>query len=371
MDKYDFCLLCDPGSSGSKFLLYREPSSVAAHFVPASCSLISSEDYAYEARLSSQKWGTGVVRVPSEDGVRHYRIGLDPVNRTADSIKKWEGVVCKLLCALGWLSQSSKGSLKGSIKILLPLDEYAYRVPMLKVLAYALKNGAEANGYKVANIEIGSIGCEPEGSGLIDGDHRIAAGLMSGHCDLTFILGINGAVDLSRSFTVSGAGAILPLRLSGLPVFQDEVEAAIAFNRQNWSAFAHDGLNLAAVKAMAESGLDEYARSQFKHIQEISNICRDAKISTVQMGGGSVNLNRKVLSATGLKLQGSKAIEQRIEKLLGIRDRSMPSRLVDPFLVWSRNPQVSRYLQHCIDGTTVFHQPNESSFEVLMEHVNA
>ena len=40
---------------------------------------------------------------------------------------------------------------------------------MLKMLAYALKNSAEVNGHKVANIEIGSMGCEPEGSGLIDG----------------------------------------------------------------------------------------------------------------------------------------------------------------------------------------------------------
>jgi hypothetical protein len=369
MNKYDFCLVDDPGSSDSKFLLYREPSSVAAHFVPASCSLISPEDYAFEARISNQKWGTGVVQLPSEEGDRHYRIGLDPVNRTADSIKKWEAAVCKLLCALGWLSQSSKGTLKGSIKILLPLDEYAYRVPMLKMLAYALKNNAEVNGHKVANIEIGSMGCEPEGSGLIDGENRLSAGFMSGHCDLTFILGVNGAVDLSRSFTVSGAGAIAPLRLSGLPIFQDEVEAAIAFNRQNWSAFVRDGLSLEAVSAMAESGLDEYARSQFKHFQEISNICRDAKISTVQVGGGSVNLNRKLLAATGLKLQGTKAVEQRIARLLGIRDRSVLQRLVDPFLVWSKNPQVAQYLER-FEGQTLVHRGTETSVEVLMEQVN-
>lgn len=370
MDKYDFDLIKDPGSSDGKFLLYRKPSSVAAHFVPASCTLISSEDYAYEARIPNQKWGTGVVRVKSEDGFCHYRIGLDPVNRTADSIKKWESTVCKLLCALGWLSQSSKGTLKGSIKILLPLDEYAYRVPMLKMLAYALKNDPQVNGHKVANIEIGSIGCEPEGSGLIDSDCRNAAGFMSGHCDLTFILGVNGAVDLSRSFTVSGAGAILPLRLSGLPIFQDEVEAAIAFNRKDWSAFARDGLSLDAVSAMAESGLTEYARSQSKHFQEMSNICRDAKISTIQVGGGSVNLNRKMLAATGLKLQGTKAVEQRIVRLLGIRDRSMPSRLVDPFLLWSRNPQVAQYIEQ-FDEPTLVHRAMEPSVEVLMEQIDA
>jgi hypothetical protein len=369
MDKYDFCLIDDPGSSDSKFLLYREPSSVAAHFVPASCSLISSEDYAFEARISNQKWGTGVVQVPSEEGDRHYRIGLDPVNRTADSIKKWEAAVCKLLCVLGWLSQSSKGTLRGSIKILLPLDEYAYRVPMLKMLAYALKNDPQVNGHKVANIEIGSISCEPEGSGLINSECRVSAGFMSGHCDLTFILGVNGVVDLSRSFTVSGAGAILPLRLSGLPIFQDEVEAAIAFNRQDWSAFVRDGLSLEAVSAMAESGLAEYARSQFKHFQEISNICRDAKISTIQVGGGSINLNRKVLAATGLKLQGTKTVEQRIVRLLGIRDRSMPSRLVDPFLSWSKNSQVARYLEQ-LDEPTLIHRSTKSSVEVLMEQVN-
>jgi hypothetical protein len=369
MDEYDFCLVKDPGSSDGKLLLYREPSSVAAHFVPASCSLISPEDYSYEARIPNPKWGTGVVRVKSEDGVRHYRIGLDPVNRTADSIKKWEGAVCKLLCSLGWLSQSSKETLKGSIKILLPLDEYAYRVPMLKMLAYALKNGAEANGQRIANIEIGSIGCEPEGSGLIHGESRVAAGFMSGHCDWTFIFGVNGAVDLSRSFTVSGAGAIAPLRLSGLPIFEDEVEAAIAFNRQDWSAFDRDGLSVEAISMMAASGLAEYARSQAKYFQEISNICRDAKISTLHVGGGSVNLNRKVLAATGLKLQGTKAVEQRIVKSLGIRDRSMPSRLVDPFLVWSKNPQVAQYLKQ-FDEPTRVHRATATSVEVLMEQVN-
>jgi hypothetical protein len=369
MDKYDFCLTGDPGASDFKFWLYREPSSVAAHFVPASCSLISPEDYAYEARISSQKWGTGVVRVPNEEGDRYYRIGLDPVKRTADSIKKWEGAVCKLLCALGWLSQSSKDALKGSIKILLPLDEYAYRVPMLKMLAYALKNGAEANGQRIVNIVIGSIGCEPEGSGLIEDDCRIAAGYMSGHCDQTFILSVNGVVDLSRSFTMPGAGAILPLRLSGLPIIQDEVEAAIAFNRRDWSAFARDGLSVEAVSMMAATGMAEYARSQSKNFQDISNICRDAKISTIQVGGGSINQVKEMLSATGLKPQGSKKVEQKISRLLGIRDRSVLQRLVDPFLMWSKNPQVAQYLKQFNEPTLV-HRATEISVEVLMEQVN-
>jgi hypothetical protein len=369
MEKYDFCLIDDPGSSDGKFLLYREPSSTAAHIVPASCTLINSDEYAYEARIPNQKWGTGVVRVPSEDGDRYYRIGLDPVNRTADSIKKWEGAVCKLLCALGWLSQSSKSTLKGSIKILLPLDEYAYRVPMLKLLAYALKNGAEANGKRIANIAIGSIGCDPEGSGLIDGDRRISAAIVSGHCDFTFILGVNGMADLSRSFTVSGAGAILPLRLSGLPIFQDEVEAAITFNRKDWSAFALDGLSIETIKTMASNGLDEYARSQANYIREISNICRDAKISTIQEGGGSITQVKKILAATGLKFQGTKAVEQKIARVFGIRDRSCLQRLVDPFLVWSKNPQVSQYLKQ-FDKRTVIHEPTEPSVEVLMEQVN-
>jgi hypothetical protein len=120
---------------------------------------------------------------------------------------------------------------------------------------------------------------------------------------------------------------------------------------------------------MAANGLAEYARSQSKHFQEISNICRDAKISTLQVGGGSVNLNRKVLAATGLKLQGTKAVEQRIARLLGIHDRSMPSRLVDPFLVWSKNPQVAQYLKQ-FDEPTLIHRATEPSFEVLMEQVN-
>jgi hypothetical protein len=368
MEKDDFWLTCDPGSSDGKFLLYREASSAAAHLVPASCSLISSDDYIYESKLPNQKWGTGVVRVPDKDGDHYYRIGLDPVTRTADSIKKWEGVVYKLLCALGWLSQSSKVPLRGSIKILLPLDEYAYRVPMLKFLAYALKNGAEVNGHEVTNIEIREIGCEPEGSGLIDGESRIAAGFMSGHCDLTFVLGVNGAVDLSRSFTVSGAGAILPLRLSGLPIFQSEVEAAIAFNRQNWSAFTLDGLSLETVKKMAEDGLDDYVRKHAKSFQEIFNICREAKISTVQVGGGSLSQVRKIL-ATGLKLRETRAVEQRIAKVLRIRDRSALPRLVDPFLLWSKDPQVSQYLEQ-IERPTLVHRSTKANVEVLMEQVN-
>jgi hypothetical protein len=366
MNDLDFCLSSDFGSSDTKFWLFRVPSSVAAHLVPSSCTLISQKDYEFEVRLVNQKWGTGVVCQPSEEGDRYYRIGLDPVKRTADSIKKWESAVCKLLCALGWLSQSSDKTLKGSIKILLPLDEYAYRVPMLKMLAYSLKKGTQVNGQKISNIEIGTIGCEPEGSGLIDSDRRLSSGLMSGHCDLTFILGVNGAIDLSRSFTVSGAGAILPLRLSGLPIFNNEVESAIAFNRQDWSAFARDGLSLEEISAMAEYGLKEYTRSQFKHIHEISNTCREMKIHTVQVGGGSINLNRKLLASAGLKTQGNKVIEQKITRLLGIRDRSTPSRLVDCFLLWSKNPQVARHLEQ-LEQPTLIDREVGTGIEVLME----
>ncbi|MGL4622761.1 MAG: hypothetical protein ACRCZS_27500, partial [Chroococcidiopsis sp.] len=182
----DFHLLLDPGSSTLKYLLWRN-GQVISHFVASSCDRIAETDYLEESTISYDQWGSGVVEVPFADGDRYYRVGVNPVQATTDVIEKWESATIKLVCALGWLGRSSSSELRGSLRVLLPLDEITYDESLMLQLSYALKNGAQVNGASIDNVKIKSAAVLPEGTGFCAG-HQFKASLMAGHCDLSFIL---------------------------------------------------------------------------------------------------------------------------------------------------------------------------------------
>jgi hypothetical protein len=326
----DFHLLKDPGASTSKVLLWRN-GQVISHFITSSCDRITQADYLDESMFAREQWGSGVVKIPYEDGDRYYRVGITPVSATTEAVEKWQSTVVKLVCILGWLGRSAKQELRGSLRVLLPLDEVAYAQPLMRALAYALKNGAESNGSEINNVKLTSAIVLPEGSGFCTG-HQFRASIISGHCDVSFLLGHQGKIQ-TESFTLSGAGAILPWQLSKLPVFDSEVDAVTAFQSQNWSYFTRYGLTLDDVKIGAEEGVQSYLNMRSNEITRISRVCEKYKVNTLVLCGGSAKLLGRLIKGLVPKIVTPKDIEDRIGEVLGIADKSQRSRLVDLFLV--------------------------------------
>ena len=331
-----FHLLLDPGASTRKYLLYRN-GFVISHFVPASCEIITETEYIEESTIARDQWGGGVVKVPLEQSTQYYRVGINSVHATTEAIEKWQSTVVNLVCALGWLGQSSSTELRGSLRVLLPLDEIAYREPLMRSLAHALKNDAECNGVKVNNVKLTSASVLPEGSGFCAG-HQLTASIMAGHCDMSFVVGRQGKA-LPESFTLSGAGAILPWQLSKLPVFDSEVAAAIAFQSQDWGYFARHGLSIDDVKQSAEAGLEAYKNLRSQELTRIARVCEKNQVKSITLGGGSSKLMGRLIKGLVPKIVTTKDVETRIGKVLGITDKTKQARLVDLFLISESIPE--------------------------------
>lgn len=336
MSNLTFHLLLDPGASTGKYLLYRN-GQVISHFVPASCEIITLSEYLEESTIARDQWGSGVVKVLLEQGTQYYRVGINPVHATTETIEKWQSTVIKLICALGWLGQSSSTELRGSLRVLLPLDEITYGEPLMRSLAHALKNGAESNGIQVENVKLTSALVLPEGTGFC-ASHQLKASIMAGHCDMSFILGRQSRI-LPEAFTLSGAGAILPWQLSKLPAFDSEVAAAIAFQSQDWSYFARHGLSIDDVKQNAEAGFQAYVNLRSNELTRIARVCERNQIKSIMLGGGSAKLMGRLLKGLVPKIITTKEIETRIGKVLGITDKSKQARLVDLFLISESIPE--------------------------------
>jgi hypothetical protein len=323
-----FSLLLDPGASTRKILVWSE-GQVNAYFIPSSCELISEEVYRDEIAIAHQ-WGTGVVCIPTEQGRQYYRVGMNPIQQTIDAVEKWQTTVVSAIAALGWISQSSSSQLSGALKILLPLDEASFQRPMMRAIAFALANTPFVNGHAVDNIKITNPTVELEGSGFCQGV-KPSAGLICGHCDLTFAIGYKGKLALDQSFTLAGAGAILPLRLSALPIFEDELSAAIAFTNAQWGKFARNGLTKDDVKAIAESGLSTYKDRNHAQLQRIARVIDANRIPSLTIGGGSARFMAKLVRPF-FSVSTTDETELKIENIFGC-DRSSAARLVDLFLI--------------------------------------
>ncbi len=323
-----FTLLLDPGASTRKVLAWAD-GQVNAYFIPSSCEPISEEDYRDEIAIA-RDWGAGVVCLPTEEGRKYYRVGVNPVRQTTDALEKWQATVVAMIAALGWLSQLSSGELIGTLKILLPLDEEVFKLPMMRAIAYALKNTPFVNGHGIDNIKINNPTVALEGSGFCQGV-KPTAGLICGHCDLSFVLGYKSKIALDQSFTLSGAGAILPLRLSGLPIFEDELSAAIAFTQAQWSKFARNGLTKDDVKTSADAGIQAYLTRRSTDFQRIARVLESHHLSALTIGGGSARFITKLVKSF-FKVTMTDEIEQKIEHILGC-DRTQAARLVDLFLI--------------------------------------
>jgi hypothetical protein len=325
-----FYLIKDPGSSTKKYLLWHN-GQVTHHFVPSSCELISEEIYKDEFAIA-RPWGTGVVCLSTEDGKKYYRVGVNPIQQTTDALEKWQSTVISTICTLGWIGQSSSEELTGSLKILLPLDEEVYKLPMMRAIAFALKNTPFVNGQAVNNIKITNPTVVMEGSGFCMGVQP-SAGLICGHCDLSFAIGYKGMLSLDKSFTLSGAGAILPLRLSGLRL-GDELSGAIAFSNGQWAKFARNGLTKEDVKASADVGIEAYVNRYESQFQQIARVLENNGLPWLTIGGGSARFIGRLVRPL-FKVNPTDEIEQRIEKIFGC-DRSSAARLVDLFLISQR-----------------------------------
>jgi hypothetical protein len=240
---------------------------------------------------------------------------------------------------------------------------------MAQAIAFALKNQPEVNGEIVRHIKIEKFECEPEGSGLIIGDRRLTAAIICGHRDLSLVLGVNGKCDRAQSHTITRGGAIGPLRFSELPVFGDEVAAAIALGAQNWQYFAQDGLTVSDVEAMARNGGEEYKRRIGKAIIGLSNVCREFGVTEARLGGGSIAQVRELFQETGLKILSTGEQEKDIKNLLGIKSKANCRRLVDLFLLWSSNLEVSSYLESVNEPATVSFANDQHDYntEILLE----
>ena len=240
---------------------------------------------------------------------------------------------------------------------------------MAQAIAWALKNQPEVNGELIRHVKIEKFECEPEGSGLIIGDRRLTAAVISGHRDLSLVLGINGKCDRTQSHTITRGGAIGPLRYSELPIFGDEVAAAIALGNQNWDYFAQDGLTESDVSAMASAGLEEYKRRIGKSIIGLANVCKEFGVSEIRLGGGSVAQVRDLFQDTGLKILSTNEQEKDIKNLFAIKNKANCRRLVDLFLLWSSQSDVSAYLETANDTPTVPFANNQNDYntEILLE----
>jgi hypothetical protein len=352
--QFDYVLGLDPGASGPRFALFRSPGFANAYFLGPGCEEISADAYERESKDLAKDWGCGVVKVPVNGGDDlYYRVGQDPLDRTSEATGKWRKIVAKLLCALGCLGQSSTTELVGDIKILMPVDEFSFQMPMLEAIAYALKNGAGFHGRPIKNIKIGGIEVMPEGSGLIENIRDPQMSIMAGHCDVSVVMGKYQEVWLDHSFTVSGAGAIAPLRLSTLPIVDDEINASIAFMRKDWEYFAVDGLQVSHVEKMASEGLAKYIGRQAGHIAQIKNACRSNRITTVRIGGGSAWLAELLMKDSGLRIVNTKETERIIAKKLGIKDKFLPPKLTDIYAHWMRSPQVEDYFTNGPDTQVI------------------
>jgi hypothetical protein len=332
--KPDAVLLIDPGSSVGKYLLWRAPDTKISHHLPASCVPITQEEYLED--ISTHQWGAGVVQVPTESGLKYFRVGEDNISRTAPDVMKWESCLAKILCALGHVAETSDSELKISLHALLPVDENVYRLPLFQAIKYAMLNGAEVNGVSLKPIKIINPSCLPEGSGLIEDRVKPSAALLCGHCDISFVIGKAAVVDVVDSFTMAGCGAILPLKLSELPTFGSEVDAAAAISNRKWSYFTQDGLTLSQVQSQAEIALESYPEKLSQNLDAVVKACRKSKIEKITVAGGSAPLMLPFLKkALDLQIVRTKDVEQKLTTELSLA-KSLAPRFVDAYSVWGR-----------------------------------
>jgi hypothetical protein len=334
----------DFGTSTTKALLCRN-GVILAHFIVASCEKITQEDYERELKSQEQdpptQWGTGAVKLMIGGNLECYRVGLSPVSQTSEFIEKWKSAIVKMICILGWLGQSSSSDLRVKLKALLPIDERIYKEPMMGGVLSALSAQPEVNGSGVKNIKVFDARLALEGAGFCT-DNQISAGVEAGHCDVSFAIGSKGAVDRNLSFTLSGAGVILPLTLSGLPCIQDEVTAAIALSRKNWKYFVRPGLTESHIEQAAKDAIEAYLHRQEDGFRRIGRICEKHRIQTLSIGGGNARMIAPLLKnylPKAIKLVGTGKIEEQIMQTLGISDRSKAARLVDLFKIAAMMPQ--------------------------------
>lgn len=369
----DFYLLLDPGVSTLKILLYRM-GKVLAHFVTSSCEEISEENYQRE-KDTDYEWGCGVVKFPIDNCTKYYRVGVNPISRISPALDKWDVTAIKIICLLGWLSKSSKGQLSGSLTILLPIDEDLDRAPLARAIKDAIANGAICNGKSLTNIHLVQIRIPFEGSGFCSGD-KTSGGIVAGHCDVSFSVGDNGLVKKDIGFTLSGAGAILPLSLSGLNQKQmGELNSAIEFQKAlkscnfkkfqkgtmnkgdwlalissgKWEKFLRRGLILDDIYDAATTGIIDYINQVGKDFYRIGLLSEQHQIDPLPIGGGSgqmIGLLFGPILKEFVRIQGTKEVEERIVNIFPTLDRIACTKLVDLFQVASEIDEFQYFFEN-------------------------
>jgi len=369
----DFYLLLDPGVSTLKVLLYRA-GNVLAHFITSSCEEISEENYERE-KESDYEWGCGVVKFPANNGIKYYRIGVNPISKISPALYKWDVTAIKTICMLGWLGKSSKGQLNGSLTILLPIDEDIDRGPLSRAIKYAIANGAICNGTSLNNINLVQIRIPFEGSGFCVGD-RTSGGIIAGHSDVSFSAGDNGAVKKHIGFTLSGAGAILPLNLAGLNHDRmGELNSAIEFQKAlkscnfkkfqkgtmrkddwlelvssgKWDKFLTRGLILEDIYDAATTGIMDYINHAGKDFHRIGLLCEQYRIDPLPIGGGSgqmIGLLFGPILKEFVRIQGTKETEDRVASIFPALDRIACTKLVDLFQVASQIDEFQYFFEN-------------------------
>ena len=391
MQKIDFYLLLDPGVSTLKILLSRN-GNVLAHFVTSSCEEISEENYDRE-HSKDYSWGCGVVKMPSG----YYRVGVNPISKVSPAIAKWELTAVKIVCVLGWLAKSSSERLNGALTILLPVDESLSRQALSDSVKHAIANGAECNGTSLSTINISKIRIPFEGSGFCMGPET-SGGVYSGHSDVSFAIGDSGKVRQDAGFTMSGAGAILPLNLAGLN--QDrlgELGSAIDFQKAlksckfrefrkpnmgkddwmqlvssgNWDKFLTRGLIPEYIWEAAATGIIDYINQVGRDFYRIGTLCEQHRITELPIGGGSGHMIGLLFGSTlkeFVKIKSTREIEDQIAGVFPALsgDRMACTKLVDLFQVATGIDEFQYFFENGLTPPTL----KETAVNVISEPVN-
>jgi len=194
---------------------------------------------------------------------------------------------------------------------------------------------------------------------------RTTGGIYAGHSDVSFAIGDGGAVRKDVGFTMSGAGAILPLNLSGLNQERlGELASAIEFQKAlktcnfrslrksemsrsdwirlvssgKWDKFLSRGLIAEDIWEAATTGIIEYLNLMRRDFYRIGTDCQKHRIQSLPIGGGSgqmIGLLFGPILKEFVAIKGTKDIEDKIAAVFPTLDLISRTRLVDLFQVAS------------------------------------
>jgi hypothetical protein len=371
MEQYDYVAGFDSGSSISKLLLWQRryvstdlQILMSHHLISGAVSEIEAQTYAYESQCPATDFGTGTVAFPMNGKLRYYRIG-GCVGRTAIAVPKWQSALAKLLCILGWVERKDTGEqrLKGAVRFLLPLNEYAFASTLATHLRGAVVDGYECNGRRVERLQIDSLRCSSEGAGLVSPYAEVSASIVAGHADISFGLALKGAIAPDLSFVIEGAGCLQVLRLSSVP-YRSELEGAKAIATGNYKYFATDGLSVTEVKAMVKKAIKTYSGRNRDQFREMRTVLRDYGIETVPYAGGSAEFFQSVIAegvGVGIELQSPEELARKFSEHFHEQDKTAIARFLDLYGVWKQIPFIEDYLE----GLEVIEVPTKKMVEVI------